>query len=109
MIINFPETRKTSKIEVINWLKYNKQEVEEIDKIFTSLSIRIEEYNKEVVPQNTEGFIFNGSKAFILSLLSEINNQQIKKSLIHECEIFTDALFFILNNKKFFGNFTHNY
>lgn len=65
-------------IEVINWLKYNKQEVEEIDKIFTSLSIRIEEYNKEVVPQNTDGFIFNGSKAFILSCLSEISNQQIK-------------------------------
>ncbi|MBK7093792.1 MAG: hypothetical protein IPH57_01505 [Saprospiraceae bacterium] len=109
MIINFPEARKTSMIEVINWLKYNKQEVEEIEKIFTSLSIRIEEYNKEVVPQNTDGFIFNGSKAFILSCLSEISNQQIKKSLIHECEIFTDALFFILNNKKFFGNFTFNY
>lgn len=107
MIINIPEARKTSLFEVKKWLKIDNQSIKDIDKLFKFLSIIIEQNKIELKPKNCDGFIFNGSKAFILSLLSDIIDNQIKTSLILESEIFLDALLYLQKERKFFGNITN--
>ena len=73
--------------------------------IFNNLSLNISNKGAFFLPENVEGFIWNGEKSFLYQLLKGIENIQLKNSLYKEGEVFLDALFYILNKRKFFGNF----
>lgn len=107
MIINIPEIRKTSISEVMNWLKFNKKEISDVEMIFNNLSINLHNNNSLILPQNLEGFIWNGSKSFLFQLFNDIENIQLKNSLYKEGEVFLDALFYMLKKRKFFGNISN--
>lgn len=104
MIVNIAEERRSSIEEVPKWLSYFGKETLELSKVYKHLSIHIDKEKVTIHPPNIEGIVYNGSSLFLKNHYFKLSHKAIKNSLYLEFIDFIISIFFVLNEKKIFGN-----